>query len=111
VRVKKNSNLLYEFYKTPFCCMRFLEHEERYKANKCDKMTYKTSVIQYFFYFAHIFNFKLKKIQNTMPGKLYLGKYKGLVTLVTKRTIASFEFSIMNYVATTHCESLPTLKI
>jgi hypothetical protein len=47
----KNSNLLYEFYKT-----RFLEHEERsdecYKANKFDKMAYKTSIIQYFFYFA-----------------------------------------------------------
>jgi hypothetical protein len=51
-----NSNLLYEFYKTPFCRTRFLEHEERsdecYKANKCDKMAYKTSIIQYFFYFA-----------------------------------------------------------
>jgi hypothetical protein len=50
------SNLLYEFYKTPFCRTRFLEHEERsdecYKANKCDKMDYKTSIIQYFFYFA-----------------------------------------------------------
>jgi hypothetical protein len=49
-------NLLYEFYKTPFCRTRFLEHEERsdecYKANKCDKMAYKTSIIQYFFYFA-----------------------------------------------------------
>jgi hypothetical protein len=52
----RNSNLLYEFYKTPFCRTRFLEHEERndecYKANKCDKMAYKTSIIQYFFYFA-----------------------------------------------------------
>jgi hypothetical protein len=51
-----NSYLLYEFYKTPFCRTRFLEHEERgdecYKANKCDKMVYKTSIIQYFFYFA-----------------------------------------------------------
>jgi hypothetical protein len=26
---KRNSNLLYEFYKTPFCRMRFLEHEPR----------------------------------------------------------------------------------
>jgi hypothetical protein len=38
----------------------FLEHDERseecYKANKCDKMSYKTSVIQYFFYFAPILN-------------------------------------------------------
>jgi hypothetical protein len=24
----RNSNLLYEFYKTPFCRTRFLEHEE-----------------------------------------------------------------------------------
>jgi hypothetical protein len=52
----RNSYLLYEFYKTLFCRTRFLEHEERsdecYKANKCDKMTYKTSIIQYFFYFA-----------------------------------------------------------
>jgi hypothetical protein len=36
--VVKNSNLLYQFYKTPFCRTRFLEHEERsdecYKANK-----------------------------------------------------------------------------
>jgi hypothetical protein len=59
------SNLLYEFYKTPFCRTRFLEHDGRsdecYKANKCVKMAYKTSVIQYFFYFALILNFKLKK--------------------------------------------------
>jgi hypothetical protein len=52
----ENSNLLYEFYKTPFCRTRFLEHEERsdecYKENKCDKMAYKTSIIQYSFYFA-----------------------------------------------------------
>jgi hypothetical protein len=43
-----NSNLLYEFYKTPFCRMRFLEHEERsdecYKANKCDKTSSKHNV-------------------------------------------------------------------
>jgi hypothetical protein len=26
--------------------------DECYKANKCDKMAYKTSMIQYFFYFA-----------------------------------------------------------
>jgi hypothetical protein len=47
--------LLYAFYKTPFFRTRFLEHEERsdecYKANKCDKMVYKTSIIQYFFDF------------------------------------------------------------
>jgi hypothetical protein len=53
---RANSNLLYEFYKTPFCRTRFLEHEERsdecYKSNKCDKMAFKTSIIQYFFYFA-----------------------------------------------------------
>jgi hypothetical protein len=30
-----------------------------------------------------------------MLGKLYIfGKYKGLVTLVTRRTIASFEFKV-----------------
>jgi hypothetical protein len=54
--------------------MRFLEHDERneecYKANKCDKMAYKTSVIQYFFYFAPILNFKLKKVQNIRLEKL-----------------------------------------
>jgi hypothetical protein len=37
-KVFHNSNLLYEFYKTPFCRTCFLEHEERseecYKANK-----------------------------------------------------------------------------
>jgi hypothetical protein len=53
---KINSYLLYEFCKTPFCRTRFLEHEERsdecYKAKKYDKMAYKTSIIQYFFYFA-----------------------------------------------------------
>jgi hypothetical protein len=52
----KNSYLLYEFYKTLFCRTRFLEHEELsdkcYKENKCDKIAYKTSIIQYFFYFA-----------------------------------------------------------
>jgi hypothetical protein len=57
--VSQYSNLLYEFYKTPFCRTRFLEHEERsdecYKENKCDKMAYKT-----------------KKVQNIMLGKLYL---------------------------------------
>jgi hypothetical protein len=62
-KVKKNSNLLSEFYnKTPFCRTHFLEHEERSeeceKANKYDKMAYKTSVIQYFFYFAPILHFK-----------------------------------------------------
>jgi hypothetical protein len=60
-----NGNLLYEFYKTPFCRTRFLGHDECsegcYKANKCDKMAYKKSVIQYSFYFAGIINFKLKK--------------------------------------------------
>jgi hypothetical protein len=30
-----------------------------------------------------------------MLGKLYVfGKYKGLVTLVTRRTIANFEFKV-----------------
>jgi hypothetical protein len=57
------SNLLYEFCKTLFCGTRFLDHEERseecYKANKCDKIAYKTNVIQYFF--ALILNLTLKK--------------------------------------------------
>jgi hypothetical protein len=57
------SNLLYEFYKTPFCGTRFLDHEERceecYKANKCDKIAYKTNVIQFFF--APILNLTSKK--------------------------------------------------
>jgi hypothetical protein len=60
-------------------------------------MAYKTSVylIQYFFYFAPILNFKLKTVQDTMLGKLYLANtYKGLITLVTRRTIASFEFKV-----------------
>jgi hypothetical protein len=64
-----NSNLLYEV-----CRTRFLEHYERseecYKANKCDKMVYKRSVTQYLFYFAPNLNFKLKKVQNIMLGKL-----------------------------------------
>jgi hypothetical protein len=52
-------------------------------------MAYKTSVIQYFFYFGQILNFKLKKkVQNTILGKLYLSNIKG-----------------------THGESLPTLEI
>jgi hypothetical protein len=56
-------NLLYDFYKTPFCCRR-VEHDERseecYKASKCDKIPYKTSVI-HFFCFAPILNFEFKK--------------------------------------------------
>jgi hypothetical protein len=83
-----NSNLLYEFYKAPFCGTRFLEHEERseecYKVNKCDKIAYKTSVIQYFFLFCPYFKFK--KVQSTN---------KELVTLVTRRTIAGFEFKVL----------------
>jgi hypothetical protein len=52
-------------------------------------------LVQYFFYFAPILNFKLKTVQDTMLGKLYLANtYKGLVTLVTRRTIASFEFKV-----------------
>jgi hypothetical protein len=47
-------NKYYTSYKTTFCRTRFLEHEERseecYKANKCERMAYKTSVIQYFLY-------------------------------------------------------------
>jgi hypothetical protein len=64
----QNSNLLHEFYKTPFCGRRFLEHDERseecYKANKCDKMAYKTSVIQFFFLFCPYFKFKKKSKHN-----------------------------------------------
>jgi hypothetical protein len=66
----------HEFYKAPFCCTRFLEHDEHseecYKANKFDKIAYETSVIQYFFYCVSILNFKLKKVKNIMQGKLYL---------------------------------------
>jgi hypothetical protein len=62
------------FYKTPFCCTRFLEHEERsdecYKANKCDKMAYKTSIIQLFFLF-----YPLSSKHNAR--KIIFGKYKG----------------------------------
>jgi hypothetical protein len=69
----------------------FLEHDERseeyYKANKCDKMAYKTSVIQYFFYFSPILNLELKKSSKHNAMKIIFGKYKGLVTLVTRRTI------------------------
>jgi hypothetical protein len=72
-----NSNLLYEFYKTPFCRMRFLEHEERsdecYKPNKCDKMAYKTSIIRYFFLFCPL---NLKKVESIMLGKLYLANIR-----------------------------------
>jgi hypothetical protein len=39
----------------------------------CDKMAYKTSVIQYFFYFASILNFK---VQNIILGKLYLANIR-----------------------------------
>jgi hypothetical protein len=42
--VKNNSNLLYKFYKNPFCRMRFLEHDERsedcYKAKSATKWLY-----------------------------------------------------------------------
>jgi hypothetical protein len=69
------------FIRYNFIARVFLEHEERseecYKANKCDKMAYVTIVIQYFFYCIHILNFKLKKVQNTMLGKLYLVNIKG----------------------------------
>jgi hypothetical protein len=51
-----NSNLLYEFYKTPFCRTRFLEHEER-------------SDDTIFFLFCPL---NLKKVQSIMLGKLYL---------------------------------------
>jgi hypothetical protein len=75
-------------------------------------MAYKTRAIQYFFYFALILNFKLKKkVENIMLGKLYLTNIRGLVTLVIRRTIANFEFKVSNNVATTHCQPLPTLKI
>jgi hypothetical protein len=61
--------------------MRFLEHDRRseecYKANKCDKMAYKTSVIQDFFYFVHILNFKLKKSAKHNASKINLADIKG----------------------------------
>jgi hypothetical protein len=61
--------------------MRFLEHDERseecYKANKCEKMAYKTSVIQYFFYFVPILNFKLKKSLKHDGRKINLVDIKG----------------------------------
>jgi hypothetical protein len=44
-------------------------------------MAYKTSVIKYFFYFAPILN--LKKVENN-AREIIFGKYKGLVTLVTR---------------------------
>jgi hypothetical protein len=73
--------IYYTSFMTPFCRTR-LEHDERseecYKASKCDKMAYKTSVIQHFFYFAPILNFELKKkVQNIMLGRLYLANIKG----------------------------------
>jgi hypothetical protein len=72
---------LYGFYKTPICCKRFLEHEGRseecYKANKCDKMSYETSVIQYYFYFAPILNLKLKKRPKHNAKKINLADIKG----------------------------------
>jgi hypothetical protein len=33
----ENSNLLYKFYNAPFCCTRFLEHDE--PNEKCYKQT------------------------------------------------------------------------
>jgi hypothetical protein len=48
-RHASNSNLLFKFYNTPFSRTRFLEHDERseecLKANKWDKIAYKTSLI------------------------------------------------------------------
>jgi hypothetical protein len=73
----ENSYLLYEFYKTPFCRTRFLEHEECSdecsKANKCDKMAYKTSIIQYFFNLL----LKFKKSSKHNARKIIFDKYKG----------------------------------
>jgi hypothetical protein len=47
------------FVRHHFVARVFLEHDERseecYKANKCDKMAYKTSIIQFFFNFVPIF--------------------------------------------------------
>jgi hypothetical protein len=76
-RVSNNSYLLYEFYKAPFCRTRFLEHEECsdecYKANKCDKIAYKTSIIQFF----SILPLKFKKSSKHNVKKIIFGKYKG----------------------------------
>jgi hypothetical protein len=44
-------------------------------------MAYKTSVIQYFFYFAPISNLKLKQSSKHNGRKFIFGKYKELVTL------------------------------
>jgi hypothetical protein len=91
IRKPNNSHVLYEFYKTPFCRTRFLEHDERseeyYKANNCDKMAYKTSVIQYFFYFAPILNFKLKK------GSKHNAKKKQWKAI---RNLTTFYLSLLN---------------
>jgi hypothetical protein len=72
------SNLLDEFYNTSFCRTRSLEHEERsderYKANKCDKMAYKTSrYITIFFLFCSL---NLKNVQNIMLVTLYLANIR-----------------------------------
>jgi hypothetical protein len=46
-----------------------------FRANKCDKMAYKTSVTEYF---SILPLFKiLKKVQNIMLGRLYLANIKG----------------------------------
>jgi hypothetical protein len=102
-----NSNLLCKFYKTPFCRMRSLERGG-YKANKCDKMAYKTSVIQYFFLSCPYF--KLKKSSKHDAREIIFVKYKGLVTLVTRRTIASFEFKLSKeFLFETHLSVIMTV--
>jgi hypothetical protein len=50
-------------------------------------MAYEMSVMQYFFYFVTILNFKLKKSSKHNARKIICTTYKGLVTLVTRRTI------------------------
>jgi hypothetical protein len=81
-----NSNLLYEFYKTLFCRTTSAARSI-YKANNCDKMAYKTSVIQYFFYFAPILNFKLKK------GSKHNAKKKQWKAI---RNLTTFYLSLLN---------------
>jgi hypothetical protein len=81
--------IYYTSFIRPFCSTCFLKRDERsekcYKANKCDKMACKTNVIQLFFF--PISNFKLKKSLKHNGRKFIFGKYRRLVTVVTRRTI------------------------
>jgi hypothetical protein len=65
------------FIRHHFVARVFFRSKKCYKANKGDKMAYKTSVIQYFVYFAPILNFKFKKSLQHNTRKIIFGKYKG----------------------------------